>query len=86
MRATPCHSRACRAKNVKKVKAKVTAAVSRLPAREEPAYDPEHPEKEDYCPERKEVLKAEKDMNKAGAWLSCTRALLPPSPRLAMAH
>ena len=72
---------------MKKAKAKVTAAVSRLPAREEPAFDPANLDNPDYCPERKDVLKCEKAVDKEGAWLACPRALSPPTrPRLAMAH
>ena len=72
--------RACRAKNVKKAQAKVTAAVSRLPAREEPAFDPDNRDNPDYCSERKDVLKCEKAMDKESAWLACPRALSPRFP------
>ena len=55
---------------VKKAKAEVTAALARMPAREEPSYDKDDPDREDYCEERKAVRKKEKAYDREMAKLA----------------
>ena len=63
----PCPHAANRRAKVKAAQSAVTAALARMPAREEPAFDKEDPDRDDYCDERKAVRKCEKTLDKESA-------------------